>query len=159
MRVGLGQDTHRLVPGRPLVIGGVVIPFEKGEDGHSDGDALIHAIIDALLGPAGLGDIGAVFPPGDPSLAGIDSRILLRRTRDLIAGAGWVVENVDAVVLLERPKLLPFISDMRGVLASDLGLTSDRVTVKAKSGEGMDAVGEGRAVSALATALLREALA
>jgi 2-C-methyl-D-erythritol 2,4-cyclodiphosphate synthase len=156
MRTGMGWDQHRLVAGRRLLLGGVELPSDLGEDGHSDGDALIHAVIDSLLGPAGLGDIGSSFPPGDPAYRGIDSRVLLRRTAAMLAAAGWTVENVDCVVALERPKILPHVPRIRALLAEDLGLAPDRITVKGKTAEGLDAVGEGRAVAAWAVSLLRE---
>jgi len=155
MRVGLGQDTHRLVSGRPLLIGGVRVESDTGEDAFSDGDVLIHAVIDSLLGPTGLGDIGSVFPAGTEELRGIDSRVLLRRSLAMIMAAGWSIENIDCVVMLERPKLSPRMAEIRSTLASDLRLPLERVTVKAKTGEGVDAVGEGRAVTALAVALVQ----
>lgn len=141
------------------MIGGVRIASDLGEDGFSDGDVLIHAIIDALLGPTSLGDIGSVFPPGDEKLRGIDSRVMLRATLDMTVAAGWSIENIDCVVMLERPKILPRIQEIRSTLANDLRLPLERVTVKAKTGEGVDAVGENRAVSALAIALVQRHVA
>ena len=154
MRVGNGYDLHRLSPGRPLVIGGVTVPAPFGEVGHSDGDVLIHALIDALLGAAALGDIGGRFPPGDPAWAGIDSRLLLTRTRTLLVDAGWRILNCDTTVVLERPKLKEFIPEMRARLAEDLRIASECVSVKAKTNEGVDAVGQGAAVAAWATVLI-----
>ncbi len=156
MRVGLGYDIHRLVPGRPLLLGGVQIPSDKGEEGFSDGDALIHALIDALLGPAGLGDIGSNFPPGREDLRGISSRVLLERTRAMVREAGWSVANVDCVVVLESPRILPHVAEIRGALARDLGIPVQRVSVKGKTGEGLGPVGEGRAVEAHVVALIEE---
>jgi 2-C-methyl-D-erythritol 2,4-cyclodiphosphate synthase len=154
-RAGMGWDLHRLVRGRKLMLGGVHIPAPRGEDGFSDGDVLIHAVIDSLLGPAGLGDIGSNFPPGREELRGIDSRTLLRRTRELLNGAGFQVHNVDCVVVLERPKILPYVPAMRDAMAEDLAIPVDRVTVKGKTSEGMGAVGKGRAVAAYAVALVQ----
>jgi 2-C-methyl-D-erythritol 2,4-cyclodiphosphate synthase len=156
VRVGLGWDIHRLVPGRPLVLGGVTIPSDRGEDGFSDGDVLIHAVIDALLGPSGLGDIGSNFPPGRGDLAGISSTVLLARTLAAVRGAGFSVGNVDCVVVLEAPRLLPHAAGIRESLARALALPASRVTVKAKTREGMGEVGRGEAVEAWAVALLEE---
>jgi 2-C-methyl-D-erythritol 2,4-cyclodiphosphate synthase len=154
MRIGSGYDLHRLVPGRALVIGGVRIPAPFGEDGHSDGDVLIHALIDALLGAAALGDIGAHFPPSDPAWKNIDSRRLLSATVLMIAEAGYRVGNLDSTVILETPKLKDHIPAIRACLADDLGIGTDAVSVKAKTNESVDAVGESRAVAAHATVLL-----
>jgi 2-C-methyl-D-erythritol 2,4-cyclodiphosphate synthase len=156
LKVGFGYDIHRLVPRRRLLLGGVEIPSEVGEEGHSDGDVLIHALIDSLLGPADMGDIGSNFPPGREEYRGISSRVLLRETRARLHSAGWELENVDCVVVLERPRILPHISDIRHALAEDLGVPVARVTVKGKTNEGLDATGEGRAVAAYAVSLLRE---
>ena len=154
MRIGSGYDLHRLVPGRPLVIGGVVIPAPFGEDGHSDGDVLIHALIDALLGAAALGDIGTHFPPSDPAYKNIDSRRLLSATAAMVAEAGCHIGNLDSTVILETPKLKQHIPAIRACLAEDLGISIDAVSVKAKTNEGVDALGESRAVAAHATVLL-----
>ena len=156
MRVGMGYDLHRLVPGRRLLLGGVQIPFDRGEDGHSDGDVLIHAVIDSLLGPAALGDIGSNFPPGDTRYKDASSRELLRAARAMVAAKGWAVQNVDCVVVLEKPKILPHVEAIRALLAEDLCIPVERVTVKGKTAEGLDALGDGRAVAAYAVALLRE---
>ena len=156
MRVGMGYDIHRLAAGLPLVLGGVAIPSDRGEEGFSDGDALIHAVIDSLLGPAGLGDIGSNFPQGREEYRGISSRVLLRRARQMVEGAGFDVENVDCIVALQSPKILPHVPAIRRTLAEDLGLAVERVTAKGKTGEGLDAVGTGKAVAAWAVALLRE---
>ena len=154
MRVGTGYDLHRLVPGRPLLIGGVTIPAPFGEDGHSDGDVLIHALIDALLGAAALGDIGTHFPPGNPAFAGIDSRKLLAKTRSMIIEEGYRPMNLDATVILERPRLADFLLPIRTRLADDLELPLERVSIKAKTNEGVDAVGESRAIAVHAVVLL-----
>ena len=155
MRVGTGYDSHRLVEGRPLVLGGVQVPFELGEDGHSDGDALIHAVIDALLGACAREDIGAHFPPGDPRFAGISSRELLRETGKIVRQAGYGPVNVDCTVVLQSPRLRPFIAGMRENMAGDLGLDTGCVSVKAKTAEFLGPVGEGRAVEAHAVILLK----
>ncbi len=156
MKVGFGYDIHRLVPGRRLVIGGIDVPFRAGEDGFSDGDALLHAVIDALLGPADLGDIGSNFPPGNPELAGISSLLLLRRTVEMIRGKGFSVVNVDCTVVLEEPRILPHAVRIRTSIASCLGISADRVSVKGKTKEGLDAVGALKAIEAYAVALVRE---
>jgi 2-C-methyl-D-erythritol 2,4-cyclodiphosphate synthase len=156
MRVGLGYDIHRLVSGRPLLLGGIEIPSGRGEEGFSDGDVLIHAVIDALLGPAGLGDIGSNFPPGREDLRGISSRVLLEQTRSLIRRAGWAVENVDCVVVLESPRILPHVAEIRRALSRDLDIPVERVAVKGKTKEGLGPVGEGRAVEAYVVALIEE---
>jgi len=154
MRVGIGYDIHRFQEGRRLLLGGVEIEFEKGLGGHSDADVLLHAITDALLGAASLGDIGHFFPPDDPSFAGIDSRELLARTVEMIRPLGFVVGNVDATVIAERPRLAPYIKAMRQRIAETLGTDESRVSVKATTNEGLDEVGRGEAIAALAVALL-----
>lgn len=154
MRVGQGYDIHRLVPGRPLVLGGVTVPSESGEEGHSDGDALLHAVIDALLGAAALGDIGLHFPPGDPRWAGAPSRLLLERVRRMLEAEGLTPVHLDCTVILEQPRLRPWVDPIRAQLAADLGLPLARVSVKAKTKEGLDAAGQGRAVEAQAVVLV-----
>ncbi len=153
-RVGIGNDLHRLAPARKLVLGGVRIPFEKGPVGHSDGDALAHAICDALLGAAALGDIGRYFPNTSPKWRNASSLVFLRRTRKLLSRSGHSIVNVDATVGLERPKLAPYISRMRIKLAAALGIRPNHLSIKAKTGEGLDAIGRGEAVRADAIALL-----
>jgi 2-C-methyl-D-erythritol 4-phosphate cytidylyltransferase/2-C-methyl-D-erythritol 2,4-cyclodiphosphate synthase len=153
-RVGLGYDIHRLVEGRRLLVGGVEIPFSKGEDGHSDGDVLVHAVIDALLGAAGLGDIGSHFPPSDPEYRDISSRVLLRRAIARVRGEGFFPVNLDCTVILEAPKILPYRDSIIAALAEDIGLPAKAISVKGKTKEKVDAAGEGRAVEAFATALL-----
>jgi 2-C-methyl-D-erythritol 2,4-cyclodiphosphate synthase len=145
---------HRLVAGRKLVLGGVHIPFAKGPAGHSDGDALAHAICDALLGAAALGDIGRHFPNTSPKWRGVSSLVFLRHVRELLRNAGYAIVNVDATVGLERPKLSTHIPRMQEKLAEVLGLDAGQVSVKAKTGEGVDAVGRGEAVRADAVALI-----
>jgi 2-C-methyl-D-erythritol 4-phosphate cytidylyltransferase/2-C-methyl-D-erythritol 2,4-cyclodiphosphate synthase len=153
-RVGQGWDLHRLVPGRPLLLGGVELPSEAGEDAHSDGDVLLHAVIDALLGAAALGDIGTHFPPADERWRGADSADLARRAAALVREAGWEPGNLDCTVVLERPRLAPYREAIAESLASCLGLRKDAVSIKAKTKEGVDAVGEGRAVEAYSIATL-----
>lgn len=152
VRSGIGTDLHRLVPGRRLVLGGVVVPYELGLLGHSDADALTHAVIDALLGAAGLGDIGEAFPDTDPQWKDADSLELLRATVRRLATVGWRPGSVDAVVHAERPKLKAWKPAMRAALAGALGLPPELVNVKAKTGEGLDAVGRGEAIAATAIA-------
>ncbi len=156
MRIGLGYDIHRLQAGRKLLLGGVEIPSEAGELGFSDGDVLIHAVIDALMGPAGLGDIGSNFPPGKKEYADIDSRVLLGRTAEMLRSSGWAVVNVDCVVVLQSPKILPHVKAIRASIAAVLGVTEDRISVKGKTKEGVDAAGRGEAVEAFTAALLEE---
>ncbi len=149
-RVGQGEDLHRLVPGRPLMLGGVSVPSELGEEAHSDGDVLLHAIIDAMLGAAALGDIGEHFPPSDERWRGADSRDLARRAARLVREAGWELGNLDCTIVLERPRLSPYKEAIRASVADCLGVSPSGVSVKAKTKEGVDAVGEGRAVEASA---------
>jgi 2-C-methyl-D-erythritol 2,4-cyclodiphosphate synthase len=151
---GIGWDSHRLVEGRPLILGGVTIPFERGLAGHSDADVLAHAVIDALLGAAGLGDIGEHFPDTDARWKGADSIVLLRAVVALIADARHAVAHVDTTVVMERPKLEPHRADIRASLAAALGVAVERVNVKASTGEGMGFVGRGEGVAALAVVTL-----
>ena len=155
-RSGIGVDVHPLVTGRPLVLGGVTVPFEKGVAGHSDGDVLIHAVIDALLGGAGLGDIGSHFPSSDPQYEGISSGKLLGLTLDLLARHRWRPLHVDATILAERPALKPFIGGMRQALASSLGLDSHSVNLKATTTDGLGFLGRGEGIGALAIATIEE---
>lgn len=154
LRIGEGWDLHRLVPGRPLMLGGVEVPSDLGEEAHSDGDVLLHAVVDALLGAAALGDIGTHFPPSDPRWKGADSRELARKAAALVRAAGWEPLNLDCTVVLERPKLGPWKDAMRDSMAAVLGLGRGSVSVKAKTSEGVDAAGERRAVEARAAVLL-----
>jgi 2-C-methyl-D-erythritol 2,4-cyclodiphosphate synthase len=154
MRIGHGYDLHALAPGRRLVLGGVHIPHSHGPLAHSDGDVLLHALADALLGAAALGDIGQHFPDTDPAFAGADSRVLLRRVAALVRDAGYSIANIDATVLAQRPKLAPHRDAMRANIAADLGLDIGAVSVKATTTEGLGPVGRGEAISAHAACLL-----
>jgi 2-C-methyl-D-erythritol 2,4-cyclodiphosphate synthase len=154
-RIGIGFDSHRLVEGRPLILGGEVVPHSAGLKGHSDGDALCHAITDAILGAAALGDIGRHFPDTDPQYKGANSLGLLVRAVGIVREAGFVVENVDAVVLAERPKLLPHVDRIRARLAGALGVDVGAVSVKGKTNEGMGEVGRAEGMAVHAVALLR----
>lgn len=154
LRIGEGWDLHRLVPGRRLMLGGIEIPSELGEEAHSDGDVLLHAVIDALLGAAALGDIGAHFPPEDESWRDADSRKLAHRAAELVRGAGYEIVNIDCTVVLERPRLGPHRDAMRASMALALGMDGSAISVKAKTSEGVDAAGEGRAIEARAIVLL-----
>ncbi len=154
LRIGIGHDTHRLVTGRPLILGGVQVDSDRGAEGHSDADALAHAIADAILGALGEGDLGSHFPDSDPQWKDADSLQLLRRVNQLAGERGFGVVNIDSNVLLERPRLRDYISRMRGKLATTLDIESSCVSIKAKTGEGLDAVGRGEAVTAQAIVLL-----
>ena len=154
IRIGQGSDIHALVAGRRLIIGGVDIPHERGLLGHSDADVLVHAIIDALLGAAALGDIGRHFPDSDERYRGADSRVLLRATRDLLAQAGWTIINVDSTINAQRPKMATHIPQMVAHLAADLQLPAGRVNVKAKTAECLGFVGREEGISADAVALI-----
>ncbi|MDR2518894.1 MAG: 2-C-methyl-D-erythritol 2,4-cyclodiphosphate synthase [Spirochaetaceae bacterium] len=154
MRVGLGWDVHRLVSGRPFLLGGVALEHERGEWGHSDGDVLCHAVIDALLGAAGLGDIGERFPPHDPSFKDARSLSLLRSAFDMVDKSGWRLVNLDCVVVCEEPKLLPYRERIRASLAEALNVSPAEVSIKGKTAEGLGDVGAGAAVEALAICLL-----
>jgi 2-C-methyl-D-erythritol 2,4-cyclodiphosphate synthase len=153
-RVGFGYDAHRLAAGRELRLGGVLVPFEQGLVGHSDADALLHAITDALLGAAALGDIGTHFPPSDARWKDADSRDLLRGAARVLSEAGWVVDNVDSTVVAERPRLGPHIPAMRAEIARTLGLALEQVSVKAKTTEGLGFTGSGEGMAAYAVALI-----
>jgi 2-C-methyl-D-erythritol 2,4-cyclodiphosphate synthase len=154
MKIGFGYDFHRLVAGRPLVIGGVRIDYPKGLLGHSDADVLTHAIIDALLGAASLGDIGSHFPPGDPSYKAISSVVLLERTVKLIKEKGYNISNIDATVVCENPRLAPHIPEIVELLAGACGCAEDCVNIKAKTEEGVGATARAQAIAAYAVALL-----
>ena len=154
MRIGHGYDVHRLVSGRELIIGGENIPFEMGLLGHSDADVLLLAVCDALLGAAALGDIGKHFPDSDPSFEGIDSRILLRKTAELLRGKGYRIVNIDATVIAQRPKLAGFIEKMRGNIASDCGIETDAVNIKATTEEGLGFTGKAEGIAAHAVCLI-----
>ena len=154
MRIGNGYDLHRLVAGRPLILGGVTIPFEKGLDGHSDADVVCHAVTDAILGAASAGDIGRHFPDTDPAWKGADSVELLKRAVGIVREAGYGVANVDVVVIAQRPKLTTYVDAMRASLACALGIDMDLVSVKAKTNEGVDSTGMGEAIAVHAVALI-----
>jgi 2-C-methyl-D-erythritol 2,4-cyclodiphosphate synthase len=154
LRIGTGYDVHRLVPGRKLIVGGVEIPFEKGLLGHSDADVLLHAVMDALLGAAALGDIGLWFPDSDPAYEGADSMELLRRVRSLLGEHGFLIENVDATIVAQAPKMRPFIEEMRRNIAGALELDPGCVSVKATTEEGLGFTGRGEGIAAQAAALL-----
>jgi len=154
MRVGIGYDVHPLTPGRKLVLGGIDIPYEKGLSGWSDADVLTHAIIDALLGAAALGDIGSHFPPGEPQYKDVSSLTLLKRVRDDLAKNGWQVDNVDATVVAEQPRLGDFIGSMRQQLSQTLGVALNQVSVKASTSARLGFVGRGEGVAAYAVVLI-----
>lgn len=154
LRIGEGWDTHQLVAGRPLVLGGVTVPHTHGLLGHSDADALLHAITDALLGGAGLGDIGRHFPDTDPAFRGADSAALLAEAARRVRAAGWEPVNVDSTIVCQAPRLAPHVPGMRERIAAVLGLPPDAVNVKAKTAEKLGPVGEGRAIEARAVCLL-----
>jgi 2-C-methyl-D-erythritol 2,4-cyclodiphosphate synthase len=147
VRCGIGYDNHRLAEGRKLMVGGVEVPFNKGPVGHSDGDVLAHAICDALLGAAGLGDIGSHFPDTDPQWKGANSLIFLEQVKKLLDGKKITIEYIDAVVILEKPKLGPHFPKMRDALAKSLGIALEKIHLKAKTNEGLDAVGRGEALA------------
>ena len=154
VRIGVGYDVHSLTPGRRLVLGGVEIPFDRGLDGWSDADVLTHAVIDALLGAAALGDIGSHFPPGEPQYKGISSLTLLAVVRDKLAENGWQVDNIDATIVAEKPELREFIDGMRKQLSQVLGVAMGQVSVKASTSEGLGFVGRGEGIAAHAVALI-----
>jgi 2-C-methyl-D-erythritol 4-phosphate cytidylyltransferase/2-C-methyl-D-erythritol 2,4-cyclodiphosphate synthase len=154
LRIGNGYDLHRLVAGRPLILGGVTIPFEKGLDGHSDADAVCHAVTDAILGAAGAGDIGRHFPDTDATWKGADSLTLLARAAEIVAAAGFAVVNVDVVVIAQRPKLVPYLEAMRAHLSNALGIAAGDVSVKGKTNEGVDSMGAGESIAVHAVALV-----
>lgn len=158
MRIGSGYDVHRLTPGRPLIIGGVTIPFEMGLDGHSDADVLLHAIADALLGAAALGDIGTHFPDTDDAYAGADSLVLLEKTCLILKEHGWQVMNLDSTVRAQRPKLRLHIDAMRQNIARALRIPLDCVSVKATTEEGLGFTGEMKGISADAVCLIEKAV-
>lgn len=154
MRIGHGYDTHRFAAGRPLILGGVAIPHERGLLAHSDGDVVIHALCDALLGAAALGDLGTHFPDDDSDFKDIDSRNLLRKTQTLLADKGWKLVNADITIIAEAPKLAPHIDAMRANLSADLGVHQGAVSIKATTNEKMDAVGQKQGIAVHAVALI-----
>lgn len=156
MRIGHGYDVHRLVEGRKLILGGVDIPYEKGLLGHSDADVLIHAVMDALLGAAAMGDIGRHFPDTDPAYKGADSRMLLRTVREKIEAKGYTVGNIDVTVIAQRPKLKDYISQMEENIASDLGIDKDQINVKATTEEKLGFTGDGSGIACHSVCLLEK---
>lgn len=156
MRIGTGYDVHKLVEGRALILGGVTIPYEKGLLGHSDADVLLHAVMDALLGAAALGDIGLHFPDTDERYAGADSRELLREVGKILSENGRAVGNIDATIIAQRPKLRPYIDEMRAHIAEDLGLDVSLVSVKATTEEHLGFTGRGEGISAQAVCLITD---
>lgn len=155
LRVGIGHDTHRLAPGGPLRLGGIAVPHDHSLVGYSDADVLLHAVTDALLGAAALGDIGELFPNTDPANRGRDSGEMLRAVRDRIAAAGFEIVNLDCIVFAEQPKLTPYKESIRHQIGEILSLPADRIGLKAKTGEGVDAVGRGEAIAAQCVALVK----
>lgn len=153
-RTGIGYDLHRLAEGRKLIVGGIELPFDKGPVGHSDGDVLAHALCDALLGAAGLGDIGTHFPDTDPQWKGANSLLFLEHAKKLLADKNFAIEHIDAVVITEKPKLGPHFPKMREALAKALGVSADKIHLKAKTNEGVDAIGRGEAIAAHVVATL-----
>ncbi|MBP5230113.1 MAG: 2-C-methyl-D-erythritol 2,4-cyclodiphosphate synthase [Clostridia bacterium] len=156
IRIGQGYDVHRLVPGRKLILGGIEIPFERGLLGHSDADVLLHAVCDALLGAAALGDIGKHFPDTDPAFAGISSLTLLKTCADMLRERGYSIGNVDATVIAQRPKLAPYIDLMRKAIADAAGISADRVSVKATTEEGLGFTGREEGIAATAVVLIEQ---
>jgi 2-C-methyl-D-erythritol 2,4-cyclodiphosphate synthase len=156
VRVGQGFDAHAFRPGRRLVLGGVEIPHPRGLEAHSDGDVVLHALCDALLGAAGLGDIGGHFPPDDPAYRNIDSRILLRRVVDMVTSAGQRIANVDITIVAQEPRMAPHAAAMRENIRADLGVESSRVNIKATTTERMGFAGRGEGIAVFAIALLQE---
>ncbi len=159
MRIGIGYDVHPLTPGRRLVLGGIEIPFDKGLSGWSDADVLTHAIIDALLGAAALGDIGSHFPPGEPQYKDISSLALLKRVTDELTENGWLIDNVDATIVAEQPRLRDFIDGMRQQLSQTLGIALGQVSVKASTSARLGFAGRGEGIAAGAIALIQGASA
>lgn len=154
MKIGFGWDLHKLKKGRPLILGGVTIPFPKGEDGHSDGDVLIHAIIDSIFGALNKGDIGKHFPPSDPQYKNISSRILLKKTAKILKENNYKISNIDTTIVLQKPKILPFIDSIKNNLAEDLKINKNLISVKGKTKEKVDATGKGKAIEAYASLLI-----
>ncbi len=154
MRIGIGYDVHRLVSGRVLILGGVAIDFDRGLEGHSDADVLVHAVCDSMLGAAGAGDIGEHFPDTDPAWRGIDSLAILKETANLIRGRGYEVVNIDATVAAQAPRISPFKKTMAANIAGAVGIPPGRVSVKATSTEGLGWIGRGEGIGAMAVALI-----
>jgi 2-C-methyl-D-erythritol 2,4-cyclodiphosphate synthase len=155
-RTGIGYDIHRLIEGRKLILGGIEIPYIKGLLGHSDGDALLHAITDALLGAAGKDDIGQLFPDTDPKYYNADSKELLRQALQLVLKDGWKIDNVDAVIIAQEPRLAPFKKEMRKTIAQIMGIEQDAIGLKGKTAENMGEIGKKEAIACMATVLLHK---
>ena len=153
-RVGMGYDAHRLVDGRPLILGGIEVPFEKGLEGHSDADVLLHALTDAILGAVGLGDIGTYYPSSDPELEGISSVDMLKGALELVKERGWRVENVDGTIVAQRPRLSPHTPAMRQAISTALGIEPERVNVKSKTTDGLGFTGTGGGMEAYCVVML-----
>jgi 2-C-methyl-D-erythritol 2,4-cyclodiphosphate synthase len=158
MRVGLGYDIHRLVSGRKLVLGGVTIPYEKGLMGHSDADVLVHAVCDALLGAANLGDIGVHYPDTDPALKGVSSIKLLESTHNMLKEHGFIIINIDSIIFAEKPKVMPFRAEMEKNIARAIEIDPECVNVKATTTEGLGMIGKGEGIGAMCTALINKYL-
>jgi 2-C-methyl-D-erythritol 2,4-cyclodiphosphate synthase len=154
VRIGQGFDAHRLAPGRPLVLGGVAIPHDAGLEGHSDGDALLHAVASALLGALGEGDLGRHFPSSDPALRGVASTEILAQVAARVRDAGFALGNLDATIVAQAPRLAPHLAKMEGAIAGVLGVSQDRVNIKVTSSDGLGALGRGEGIAALAVVLL-----
>ena len=154
-RSGFGYDVHRLAEGRALILGGVEVPFEKGLEGHSDADVLLHAVIDAILGAAGMGDIGTHFPSSDPSLKDISSLAMLKQVAGMAGKAGWQTENVDGTIVAQRPRLAPYTPLMKAAIAGALGIEGDRVNIKSKTTDGLGFTGSGEGMAAYCAVMLR----
>ncbi|MEE9607379.1 MAG: 2-C-methyl-D-erythritol 2,4-cyclodiphosphate synthase [Myxococcota bacterium] len=159
MRIGQGFDAHRLAPGRPLVLGGVAIPHDAGLEGHSDGDALLHAVASALLGALGEGDLGRHFPSSDPALRGVASTEILAQVAARVRDAGFALGNLDATIVAQAPRLAPHLAKMEGAIAGALGVSQDRVNIKVTSSDGLGALGRGEGIAALAVVLLERPVA
>jgi len=153
-RAGFGYDVHRLVEDRPLILGGVVVPFEKGLEGHSDADVLLHALIDAILGAAGMGDIGAHFPSSDPTLHGIASSVMLEQVMARIGAAGWQIENVDGTIVAELPRLSPHTPRMKAAIAEMCGIEEERINIKSKTTDGLGYIGTGEGMAGYCVVML-----
>ncbi|MHB8482119.1 MAG: 2-C-methyl-D-erythritol 2,4-cyclodiphosphate synthase [Nitrospiria bacterium] len=154
MKIGIGYDVHQLVPGRPLIIGGILIPFEKGLLGHSDGDVLIHAVADALLGGLGLGDIGHYYPDTNPKYKGMPSLVILDDLRELLVKHQLGIENLDTIIIAQEPKMAPFMPRMKSIFAKHLHIEEKKVNIKAKTAEKLDAIGRGEGIAAHAACIL-----
>ena len=153
-RVGFGYDVHRLVEGRPLILGGVEVPFERGLEGHSDADVLLHTVIDAILGAAGMGDIGTHFPSSDPTIKGISSIDMLQRVMQIVGAEGWRIENIDGTIVAQRPRLSPHTPRMKAAIAEALNIDPARVNVKSKTTDGLGFTGTGKGMAAYCVAML-----